>query len=58
LVMLESHLGKPEKMIWWNQLPKVIFRGRAIPACPKPEIGFAGTEKSRTLVGQSHLRNP
>ncbi len=38
LVMPESHLGKPEKMIWWNQLPKVIFRGRVIPACPKPEL--------------------
>ncbi len=32
-----SHL-KPEKIIWWNQLPKVIIRGRAIPACPKPEL--------------------
>jgi hypothetical protein len=38
LVMPESHLGKPEKMIWWNQLPKVIFQGRVIPACPKTEM--------------------
>jgi hypothetical protein len=32
------HLGKPEKMVWWNQLHKVIFRGRAIPACLMPEL--------------------
>ncbi len=38
LVMAESQLGKPEKMIWWNQLPRVIFWGRAIPAFPKPEL--------------------
>ncbi len=33
-----SHLAKSEKMIWWNQLPKVIFRGQAIPACLKPAL--------------------
>ncbi len=33
-----SHLAKSEKMIWWNQLSKVIFRGQAIPACRKPEL--------------------
>ncbi len=31
---------KPEsqKRIWWNQHPKAIFRGPAIPACRKPEF--------------------
>jgi hypothetical protein len=38
LVMPESHLGESEKIIWWNQLPKVIFQRWAIPAFPKPEL--------------------
>ncbi len=38
VVTPESHLAKSEKRIFWNQLPKVIFRGPAIPACPKPEL--------------------
>jgi hypothetical protein len=31
---------KPEsqKWIWWNQQPKAIFQGQAIPACGKPEF--------------------
>ncbi len=28
---------KSQKRIWWNQKPKTIFRGQAIPACRKPE---------------------
>ncbi len=33
-----SHLAKSAKRIWGSQLPKVIFRGQAIPDCRKPEL--------------------
>jgi hypothetical protein len=36
LVILD--LAKSKKRIWWNQLPKVIFWGQAIPAYTKPEL--------------------
>ncbi len=43
---LVSHLAKFEKRIWWSQLPKVIFRGQAIPACRKPELVGPGKSSS------------
>ncbi len=48
-----------QKRIWWNQQPKAIFRGQAIPAFHKPELigifkltvrGLRNTSKSLWLV--------
>jgi hypothetical protein len=33
-----SWFAKSQKRIWWNQQPKAIFWGFAIPACRKPEL--------------------
>jgi hypothetical protein len=50
---------EPQKRIWWTQQPKAIFRGRAIPACHKPELigifkltfrGLRNASKSLWLV--------
>ncbi len=49
-----SHLAKFEKRIWWSQLPKVIFRGQAIPACRKPELvsDFGWTKSSQKSLSR------